>query len=447
MKTTIRYLVAVAALLAPAWGMISAQTPPLRSEGRILLLDTHRCLEGKIAQQGDQYRVRRTVGELWLPAKRVKYVCNTWEEMLGFMRARANLNDPDERLRLARWLNDNGQFEMALQEVNYALKLRPDHYPSLHLQRLVQKSADIANRAPVQTVAQSALPPAPSLDLSAETMRVFVTRVQPVLMNTCARCHAGNDGGKFQLKRVYGSGAASRRLTKYNLATVVEQIDLERPSLSPLLIKAVSAHGTASKEPIKSRGSAPYQILQDWVAGTITDNPHLKDLRHFARNKSASPNQAVANNTTAKALFASASTSNARPSSNFAAPKVLPKFSGPVPTVQPKGNPFSEKVRPATRFGTDAREHVRPALFTRPQTNPIANGTPPATPRLIPTQPVAAAAPGGQMNPPQPRQIPRRPISPAELAPDQQSMQPVDEFDPVIFNRQMHPGRVTRPAK
>src|SRR5207245_8668947 len=44
--------------------------------------------------------------------------------------------------------------------------------------------------------------PTPPVDLTANSVSQFITKVQPVLMNTCANCHGPAHTGPFQLERV-----------------------------------------------------------------------------------------------------------------------------------------------------------------------------------------------------------------------------------------------------
>src|SRR5438128_1534498 len=81
-----------------------------------------------------------------------------------------------------------------------------------------------------------AAPARPPVDLSGESLALFTNRVQPVLMNVCASCHATNRGGAFKLTRCY-DGQANRRATQENLTAVLDYVRADQPELSPLLIK------------------------------------------------------------------------------------------------------------------------------------------------------------------------------------------------------------------
>src|SRR4051812_36111973 len=103
----------VAAVLSAwaAWGL--AEEP--RSRGRVLLLRSERALEGEIEKIDGRYRIRHGGGETWISADQCVRLCADWDEAFGHMKARANLADPDEHLRLARWCQLNQLDAMALE--------------------------------------------------------------------------------------------------------------------------------------------------------------------------------------------------------------------------------------------------------------------------------------------------------------------------------------------
>src|SRR5262245_41999916 len=128
MITKNRLLLCAFVLAAPVWLVLrAADTVKPRSTGRVIVLDNERTLEGDIERQGDQYRIRRAVGETWVPGDKVLRLCATREEAYLYLRSRANLGDPDERLRLAQWCQLNALREQAIAEVTAAVELRPNH--------------------------------------------------------------------------------------------------------------------------------------------------------------------------------------------------------------------------------------------------------------------------------------------------------------------------------
>jgi hypothetical protein len=241
---------------------------------QVLVLDNERTLEGKIEQIGGQYRLRRPVGELWIQGENVLKVCKSRDDAYLFLKTRANLRDPDERLRLARWCYLNGLRQQALAEVTAAVELRPNHAESRLLLRNLQQAAATAAEAK-PAVASTTLAPIPVMPASvtSESLSLFVTKVQPILMNTCVSCHGTGRGGAFKLTRVFEGAVASRHVTQQNLSAVLAQVQKERPASSPLLLKAVSVHGDMAQPALKNE-SPPYRALEDWVLLTLqTETP------------------------------------------------------------------------------------------------------------------------------------------------------------------------------
>src|SRR5262249_24876583 len=219
--------------------------------------------EGDVERVGDVYRVRRTLGETVVPGERVLRLCASLEEALAFLRTRANLNDPDERLRLASWCHQHGLRAEALAEVQEAVRLRPGHAET---RRLLEHLKQAAKPPAPTTTSETELPPSPALavDLTEEALGQFASRVQPILMNTCASCHAAGKGGAFRLTRAYDTTVLNRKTTEQNLAAVLTQIDFSQPQASRLLTKAVSDHARTGQAPLKGRQAAAYRPLEDW---------------------------------------------------------------------------------------------------------------------------------------------------------------------------------------
>jgi hypothetical protein len=269
MKTHLLPLVCAAALLS------GADTPGPALTGKVLVLDNENTLTGDVERLGDQYRVRRSLGETWLPAGRVLRLCADLEEAYAFVRGRANLNDADERLRLARWCRANGLTAHALAEAREAVALRPGHGESRRLLTLLEQSS--APR-PATPAPRTPAPEGPTLnvDLTADCLGTFVTRVQPILMNTCAHCHTQAHPGAFRLTRAY-DGLSNRKAVQQNLAVVLAQVSFTQPQLSPLLTRAVSDHAHVGQAPLRGRQVAAYHMLESWVHLTLDNNPQLRE--------------------------------------------------------------------------------------------------------------------------------------------------------------------------
>src|SRR5438552_6074327 len=177
MNTKMRLVLCVLATVAPAWvALRAAQPEAARTSGQVLVLDNERTLEGDIERVGEQYRIRRSVGELWIRAENTLRLCPTREEAYAFLRTRANLRDPDEHLRLARWCHQQGLHRQALEEATAAVELRPEHAESRRLLGNLQRAAAVNLSAqPTKPAEHEERTPNPqSPELSTEAMSLFV---------------------------------------------------------------------------------------------------------------------------------------------------------------------------------------------------------------------------------------------------------------------------------
>jgi hypothetical protein len=357
MKTLIYSLLGAAALAGPGAGLRAAD-PALPTKGKVLVLDNERTVEGDVERVGDQYRVRRAVGETLVPGDHVLRLCDSLEDAFAFLRGRANLKDPDERLRLANWCHQHGLTEQALAEVKAAVQLRPNHPESRRLLNNLQRAGTAKTPA-----AEPAPPKGPepsstlAVDLTAESLGQFATRVQPILMNTCASCHATGRGGSFRLARAYDVGLLNRKTTEQNLAAVLAQIDFGQPQASRLLTKAVSDHAKMGQAPLKGRQAPAFRALEDWVKLTLANNPQLA-----SEHASTAPVVQLT------------------PEEKGVSPPVMPKaeaMKGPA-----ERTPFAEKGVPLPPIGSTPADPYDPAIFNR-QMHPQKSGKsePPAAPK------------------------------------------------------------------
>jgi hypothetical protein len=259
---------------------------PAQNQGTILLLQSERGLEGKIEKIGDQYRIQRGSSEVWLPAEKSMRLCVDWDDAYAFMKSRANLGDPEERLRLAHWCQMNNLKPQALEEAKEALKMRPNHAESRQLVAMLTRSLAAPQNSAAAATRPNKTVPTPPIDVSSDTLALFVTRVQPILMNTCVNCHSGGKGGDFQLIR---AESGQHSATQTNLAAVLKQLNVDTPVLSPLLIKAVSRHGNTTQSPIKDRKAVAYQSLIGWIDYLFANNPQLKSKEIAGERRGVGP--------------------------------------------------------------------------------------------------------------------------------------------------------------
>jgi hypothetical protein len=276
MSTTYRILCAVAVLVLALAPLRAGESSGAVTKGRVLVLDNDRIVEGDIERVGDQYRVRRAVGETWVPGTKVLRLCADMADAYRFLAHRANLDDPDERLRLARWCHTHGLAGQALENVRAAVELRPGHAPSRRLLEALERAA-VTPAAPAPAGPPQPAEPAAVPELNNESLGQFATKVQPILMNACSRCHSNGKGGSFKLTAAANSLTRGGKSLRQNLVAVLAQVNLEHPQASPLLTKAVTAHGELAQAPLQGRALAAYRTLEEWVEKTLSTNPHLKE--------------------------------------------------------------------------------------------------------------------------------------------------------------------------
>jgi hypothetical protein len=234
---------------------------------RIVVLDNENLVEGLVySVPGEGYLVRRPVGgDITLPKDRVLKVVSDRKEAYAFVLDRANRRDADEHLRLARWCSANDLPEEALAEARTAARMRPgfaaaERY-ALALEAVAKKAPDPAV-VPVkaQAPARDTVTDVPALDYNSESFPLFASKVNAVLMNTCASCHARDDAKAFHLTRVSGRGGVTR-----NLMAALPHVNPADPTKSPILLQAVMPHGGGIEPPIKTRNHPAYQTLETWA--------------------------------------------------------------------------------------------------------------------------------------------------------------------------------------
>ena len=307
MNTFCRFVLAPALLAGVGFFLLAQEPIQERKTGKVLLLKNGNVMEGDIEKVGTQMCIRRGTSEVWIDLDKTARLCADWDDAYAHMQTLLKMDSATERVKLARWcllyrLNDK-----ALQQASQALQLQPNHREAKQLVAMLeraQKEPPPKSSVPAEAAPAPVPPsPAPNMDVVAETLIHFTTRVQPILMNTCASCHATGHGGNFRLDRVADAG--QKAATRQNLNMVLAYLDLERPAISPLLLKAVEVHGNGPLSPLKDRGAKPFQTMQQWIEQTIARNPQLKDY-HAARKAKSSAEGKIAAESTPGAEAASA---------------------------------------------------------------------------------------------------------------------------------------------
>ena len=104
-------------------------------------------------------------------------------------------------------------------------------------------------------------------------METFTATVQPLLLNSCSthECHGPRSASKFRLLRAHPGRVPSRRLTQRNLHSVMQWIDRENPTASPLLTQSIKPHGPKRAVIFDAANAEQYRELVNWVGRVALD--------------------------------------------------------------------------------------------------------------------------------------------------------------------------------
>ena len=258
MNATFR-IVACAVLAASA---ARAEPPAVR----VVVLDNENLIEGEVTRVESGYQVRRPVGDVTLPATRVLAVVVDRRAAFDVVAARANRKDADERVRLANWCLSNRLMPEALAEARAAARMRDGFAAAERLVKSLE-SMEKASGAATPVVPAKAEAPAKAgvadvtpVDYNSESFPLFATKVNAILVNACASCHAAPESKAFKLTRAGGRSGVSQ-----NLMAALPHVNPADPLKSPLLVNAITPHATAALAPLRSRAHPAYAALESWV--------------------------------------------------------------------------------------------------------------------------------------------------------------------------------------
>jgi len=283
------WLPALATLLRPALiaadEAIAPSDPEAATDG-ILVMRTGTVLAGKILLSGDLYEVRSSHGTMSVPTSLVKLRCANLREAYGRLRETAlSHRSANAHITLAKWCLTNQLLKESRQELDDALLLEPDREEAKRLLRNVEETLSSSRKIPgpardpdpVRTARQSGTAGDDAEALGGLThgqALQFTRRIQPLLVKTCATagCHSLESETSFKLHHVTPGKNANRHATEVNLAEILEQIDVERPRASRLLVIPRGKHGKHGRPVFNGpRGDDQFTELQRWVVEVAND--------------------------------------------------------------------------------------------------------------------------------------------------------------------------------
>jgi hypothetical protein len=247
------------------------QTPAAGpASGKFVVLKGDKLVEASVSVAGEKAILRQGSFERTLPKTDVLFVAETQDDVYRFMLAKVSASDVAARLGVARWCMFAGLREQALAEAKEVLKLQPANTAAADMARSLEESiklfpADGSGPVVAAKPPGGVLVSEPEPDITPEGATAYVSRAQPVLANQCMECHARADhSGAFKLIRITGFEAGPQS-TKANMRATATQVKKDDPLNSPLLTKALVAHGGMKQPAFVSRQAAAYRVLEAWV--------------------------------------------------------------------------------------------------------------------------------------------------------------------------------------
>jgi hypothetical protein len=255
------------------------------NERNVLVLTNGRVVSGRISQGAGGFMVQtESGGSILVPFDRVRLRASDLHgAYLRFLELFPNPS-PDTHVALARWCLTQQLYDETKTELRVALKVNANHTEARNMLRRLEvilnppnSERDAAAKERQQTGDGFESTPASSLaGLSRGAALDFVTRVQPLMMNSCALagCHSTGSRTEFQLARTRLRPRSSRLLTERNLAATLQYIDRSDADDSPMLTFPLGNHGRGGR-PIfaGSGGIDQFKLLRNWVRRIAAESP------------------------------------------------------------------------------------------------------------------------------------------------------------------------------
>jgi hypothetical protein len=256
-----------------------------------LVLANGSVMEGTVARDGEYFQVLLEKGKLQIRVDQVDFFCHSMEEAYVRRRARkiGTTSTVEAHLEMARWCVQHNLLANAAVEIQTA-KARDSKHPQIDLierqltqaherARELASSTNVIHDSHVQTASAEVESESTAFgEIPVWARSEFIKRIQPMMAHSCATagCHMQNSTQAMRIHRNALDGVGNPELIHGNLAAVIEQVDLEKPDESPLLMYGAAAHGTPRQQ---SRPLTPHQleILRAWVTQVSLGEPPAEE--------------------------------------------------------------------------------------------------------------------------------------------------------------------------
>ena len=361
----LKTVMVLAALLAAGPSLLAQQG----TAEKLLVLTDGRVVAGQIVLQPGGHLVQSATGSIFIPEEQVQVVAENLVDAYRQQRDSVIKPTPLTRYTLAKWCVTYRLYDEARDELKLALQQNGEFDEA---RRFLARINDVLD--PPKALNAVAPPPksrdgfvVPDVEslggLSKLTAAQFSARIQPLLINKCgnAGCHGPQDPQEFRLTAPR-AGSTHRITSEQNLASVMQQIDVQRPFSSPLMLVPREPHGGLAWPVFSgSAGAAQERILKTWlkqIAYEKRDEAEDFAARPSLRRK---PEAVLTEQAAAESEPEIVQTSGTAPATGFAIPKRSSTPPTPLPLppdvvarniteIQPGRDPAADEASPAPRY-------------------------------------------------------------------------------------------------
>ena len=260
-----------------------------RRARQCLVLYNGTTFYGRLTTHGLNYKIEQANGELVIPFTQVRAAADSTEEAYG--KLRRAIKDPsiEQFLWLARWCQDQGMQEESRQLCDAILKAEPDNSDAIRLRKKAESRRDVklAQFRPVATGEDPIVVTAAGISPGANAD--FIRRIQPLLINSCARrgCHTTDSKQDFRLS-AYRLHDGPRYRSEENLAETLKRVTFSNPERSPLLLSTRTSdhHRNVFDGP---GGEECREQLRAWVLRISLEQNWIRRANQAAAIPSAQP--------------------------------------------------------------------------------------------------------------------------------------------------------------
>lgn len=182
----------------------SAPPLPLAPLDGVLLLRNGEVLAGRITHAGDYYFIARPRGDLRLRSAEVAFAADDLDEIYQRKRRQIEPGDAHAHLDLAEWCLQQNLLDQAAGELAEAIDIEPRH----PRRSLVERRLELARRGEPPAATGNPIQPGPSNDdldrlvrgMPSRSVEAFTSTVQPLLVNNCTTSGCHNTHSAGKLR-------------------------------------------------------------------------------------------------------------------------------------------------------------------------------------------------------------------------------------------------------